>query len=45
MEASFPCQLPRAQRSTFILDLTAAGWAALFLSCPAIPGELDVPCW
>jgi endonuclease YncB( thermonuclease family) len=35
--------LPREQRSTFNLDLLAAGWAAPFVIYPAIPGELDLP--
>jgi hypothetical protein len=35
--------LTRAERSTFNLDLIAAGWAAPFIIYPAIPGELDLP--
>ena len=31
--------LPREQRSTFNLDLVAAGWAAMFVIYPAVPGE------
>jgi endonuclease YncB( thermonuclease family) len=35
--------LTRAQRSTFNLDLVAAGWAAPFVLYPAVPGEDDLP--
>jgi hypothetical protein len=35
--------LPREQRSTFNLDLVAAGWAAPFIIYPSIPGEPDLP--
>lgn len=35
--------LPRAERSTFNLDLVTAGWAAPFVIFPSIPGELDLP--
>lgn len=35
--------LPRAQRSTFNLDLLASGWAAPFVIFPSIPGESDLP--
>lgn len=35
--------LSREQRSTFNLDLVAAGWAAPFVIYPAVPGELDLP--
>jgi endonuclease YncB( thermonuclease family) len=35
--------LPREQRSTFNLDLIAAGWAAPFVIYPAVPGEDDLP--
>jgi hypothetical protein len=35
--------LSRQQRSTFNLDLVAAGWAAPFVIYPAVPGEVDLP--
>jgi endonuclease YncB( thermonuclease family) len=35
--------MPREERSTFNLDLIAAGWAAPFIIYPSIPGELDLP--
>ena len=35
--------LTREQRSTFNLDLVAAGWAAPFVIYPAVPGEDDLP--
>jgi endonuclease YncB( thermonuclease family) len=35
--------LPRAQRSTFNLDMVTTGWAATFVIYPSIPGELDLP--
>lgn len=36
-------ELTRAQRSTFNLDMVAAGWAAPFVIYPSVPGELDLP--
>ncbi|MGH3566974.1 MAG: thermonuclease family protein [Pseudonocardia sp.] len=36
-------ELPRAERSTFNLDLVTGGWAATFVIYPSIPGELDLP--
>lgn len=36
-------KLSRAERSTFNLDLIAAGWAAPFVIYPAVPGEDDLP--
>lgn len=35
--------LSRQERSTFNLDLVAAGWAAPFVIYPAVPGEDDLP--
>jgi len=36
-------ELPRAERSTFNLDLVTEGWAAMFVIYPSTPGELDLP--
>lgn len=36
-------KLARAERSTFNLDMVAAGWAATFVIFPSIPGEQDLP--
>lgn len=36
-------ELPRAERSTFNLDLITEGWAVTFVIYPSIPGELDLP--
>lgn len=35
--------MTREERSTFNLDLIAAGWAAPFIIFPSIPGEQDLP--
>ncbi|WKG00761.1 thermonuclease family protein [Mycolicibacterium sp. HK-90] len=35
--------IPRAERSTFNLDMVRAGWAVPFILYPSIPGELDLP--
>ncbi|MGV0812766.1 thermonuclease family protein [Mycolicibacterium boenickei] len=35
--------IPRAERSTFNLDMVRAGWAVPFIIYPSIPGELDLP--
>lgn len=36
-------KMTRRDRSTFNLDLIAAGWAAPFIFYPNIPGEADLP--
>lgn len=36
-------KLTRAGRSTFNLDLVAAGWAVPFVLYPSVPGERDLP--
>lgn len=35
--------IPRYQRTTFNLDMVAAGWAASFVLYPSIPNEIDLP--
>jgi endonuclease YncB( thermonuclease family) len=36
-------RMTRRERSTFNLDMVAAGWAASFVLYPNIPNELDLP--